>query len=77
MSITCKNAVEFIAKNEEGRITAMQKVNLWKHMAVCSLCSLFYKQNGLINASIKKANVTQSLTAKDKKSILATLEKEM
>ena len=77
MSITCKKAVEYIAKNEEGKITAMQKVKLWKHMAVCSLCTLFYKQNNLINASIKKVNTIHSLTSKDKNRILSALEKEM
>lgn len=44
-SITCKQAVDYISKKEEGKLSAWQRVRLWRHLAVCNLCSLFSAQN--------------------------------
>jgi hypothetical protein len=46
--ITCKQAVDYISKKEEGKLSAAQRVNLWRHLAVCSLCRIFNQQNKII-----------------------------
>lgn len=45
--ITCKKAVDLISKKEEGKLSAWQRFQLWKHLTVCSLCRTFSKQNKL------------------------------
>ena len=43
--ITCKEATDFISRKEEGKLSLRQRWQLWQHLAVCSFCKLFYKQN--------------------------------
>ena len=78
MSITCKKAVDYISKKEEGKISALQTLKLWKHIAICSLCTRFYKQNELINSSLKKyvEDDAVKLSQTDKNNIIKALEKE-
>ena len=78
MSITCKKAVDYISKKEEGKISALQTLKLWKHMAICSLCARFYKQSELINSSLKKyvEDDAVKLSQTDKNKIIKALEKE-
>jgi hypothetical protein len=47
-SITCKQAVDYISKKEEGKLSAWQRVKLWRHLAGCSLCHRFSIQNKMI-----------------------------
>ena len=54
MGISCKEAVDYVSKNEEGKLTFRQKLQLWRHTAVCSLCKLFFKQNKQLVSSIGK-----------------------
>ena len=48
LKITCRQAVDFISKKEENKLTSLQKVLLWKHLVVCSLCRAFSVQNKVI-----------------------------
>ena len=78
MSITCKKAVDYIAKKEEGKISTLQTIKMWKHLAVCSLCRRFYKQNELI-ISLFKINLevdSEKLSQTDKNKILQALADE-
>lgn len=50
--ITCKQATDYISKKEEGKITLQQRYKLWQHLAVCSLCKMFSKQNKVITSSL-------------------------
>jgi hypothetical protein len=52
-TISCKEAVEFILKKEEGKLSLMNRLSLWRHLIICSLCAIFYKQNKLINDSAR------------------------
>ena len=47
-NITCKKAVDLISKKEEGKLSALQRFHLWRHLAECSLCRRFSAQNKLI-----------------------------
>jgi len=55
-SITCKQAVDFIIRKEEEKLSFGQRISLWRHLAICSLCRIFSSQNTLINAAMKKRN---------------------
>ncbi len=52
MSISCKKATDYISKKEEGKLTLFQRYQLWRHLAICSLCKRFDKQNKQIRANI-------------------------
>jgi len=46
--ITCKEATNFVSLKEEGKLSFKQRIQLWLHFGVCSLCKLFYRQNKII-----------------------------
>lgn len=55
LHITCKEATDRISRKEEGRLSMVQRVQLWLHLATCSLCRLFNKQNRIITGSARKS----------------------
>lgn len=70
MSITCKQATDFISKKEERKITLLQRYQLWRHFAVCSLCKLFYKQNKLLVSSLKQTSAYEETLANEEKAAM-------
>jgi hypothetical protein len=76
MGISCKKAIDFISKKEEGKLTLMQQLQLWQHFLICRLCKLFYKQNKVILSSLSLENINKgdSLSETDKKSIIRSME---
>jgi hypothetical protein len=46
--ITCKQAIDYISKKEEGKLSPWKRIRLWQHLAVCDLCSRFLAQNKLL-----------------------------
>jgi hypothetical protein len=70
-SISCKEAVDFMLKKEEGKLSLWNQVKLWQHMMICTLCAIFYKQNKLINNTAKLSKESPyQLTADDKETII-------
>jgi hypothetical protein len=77
MSISCKQAVDYISKKEEGKVTVWQKYQLWRHLAVCYLCKRFEKQNKQMHTCItgqKHYEHSVELPQADKDSILLALQ---
>lgn len=54
ISITCKQAVDYISKREESKLSASQRFGLWCHLLTCSLCRLFARQNKMIIKALKQ-----------------------
>ena len=73
-SISCKEAVEYILKHEEQKLSFLQRMELWRHLAMCSLCKIFAAQNSEINQVIKqrKSN-THGLSEQDKEKIIRSV----
>ncbi|TAH09833.1 MAG: hypothetical protein EAZ12_05720 [Sphingobacteriia bacterium] len=73
MGISCKTAVDYISKKEEGKLSLFQRFQLWRHLAICYLCKRFEQQNKIIINSLKihSSNnfVNEPLKTEDKKSI--------
>lgn len=67
--ITCKKAVDLISKKEEGKLSTLQRFQLWKHLSVCSLCKRFSQQNTMFKKVIGFKN-DQHLTENDKQNII-------
>ena len=65
--ISCKEAVEYILKKEEGKLTLKQRVSLWRHLTICSLCRIFSAQNKLINESAKLERTAQPKLSQQQK----------
>lgn len=75
--ISCKEATNFISQKEEGKLSLRQRWKLWQHLAVCTFCRLFNKQN---NIFIKSAphlheHTHATLTEEQKQSLVEALEK--
>lgn len=74
--ITCKQAVNYISKREEKKLSAWQRVQLWQHLTVCSLCRLFAQQNKAITKALSgfnKGDADSLLSEKDKQQIIETV----
>lgn len=77
-SISCKEAVDYILKKEEGKLSLLQKLSLWRHFAVCNLCRIFSRQNNLMNQAMRQrmGNVTPLSDEEKKKITQNVLEKK-
>lgn len=76
MSISCKQATDYISKKEEGKLTLFQRYQLWRHLAVCYLCKRFDKHNKQMLTNIKQHKddeTTAELPRKTKEAILRAL----
>jgi hypothetical protein len=68
--ISCKKAVDLISKKEEGKLSAPQRFQLWKHLTACSLCRIFAVQNKTIQKVLSHQEEEQ-LSDTDKQKIIA------
>jgi predicted anti-sigma-YlaC factor YlaD len=72
--ITCKQAVDFISKKEENKITATQDASLLRHLDECSLCRLFSSQNKIIiEAFVQRPENAKGLTDQQKNEIIRSI----
>ena len=72
--ITCKKAVDFISKKEEGKLSVPQRFRLWQHLACCSLCRRFSAQNKVIASAFQRRKVEDIfLTAADKQAMIEAI----
>lgn len=69
-SINCKEAVEFILKAEENKLTVRQRLSLWRHLLICNLCRTFSAQNRLINQAMTRRENKKVLSDSDKENII-------
>ena len=70
-TISCTEAVDFILKNEEAKLSLMNRLRLWRHLTLCSLCRIFSKQNKLMNKAMKHRHETRfTLTREEKEKII-------
>lgn len=70
--ISCKQAVHFISKKEEGKLAASQRFALWCHLNGCSLCRIFSVQNRLIRRAISQQE-TRALDPAEKDAIIKSV----
>ncbi len=75
MMITCKEATRMVSKKEEGKLSSVNRVRLWYHFAICSLCRLFYRQNDLLTKDAAGSFPTAPLSEQQKTEIIEALEK--
>lgn len=78
MKITCKQAVHYIAKDEEQKLNWIQRIQLKWHLASCSLCRFFLAQNNIMNEGLKDHHHHEEevvgLTDIDKQQIIEQLQ---
>jgi hypothetical protein len=76
LMISCKEATQFILKKEEGKLTVMQRLQLWFHLVLCVFCTLFFKQNKILrhSASHLHAHTQATLSAAEKKALIDALQ---
>lgn len=77
--ISCKQSTKWLLQKQKGKLSVNQNLQLLSHMAICSLCRLFVKQNLFIDkAVIKSRDIELSdLTAAEKEELfLSVLNKQ-
>jgi flagellar biosynthesis/type III secretory pathway chaperone len=74
--ISCKEATNYISQKEEGKLTLRQRWQLLQHLAICTFCRLFNKQNKIFIKSVPHLHkhTNASLTTQQKESMIAALE---
>lgn len=73
--ITCVQAVDYLSKKEEGKLTLWQRYQLWRHLMACSLCKLFKIQTSQLIRSVRKVP-PNSMPATDKAALIEKLATE-
>lgn len=73
--ITCAQAVDYLSKKEEGKLTLRQRYQLWRHLMACSLCKLFKIQTSQLIRSVRKVP-PDSMPATDKAALIEKLATE-
>ncbi len=78
LHITCKEAVDYISKKEEKKLTILQNVKLKYHLAICSLCKIFSIQNEIITKALSGYDSPQDyyLTKEKKEEIIEAVLNE-
>lgn len=70
MKITCKQAVDFISKKEEHRLSQIKRFALWNHLKSCRLCRSFMAQNKIIAIAAVSREQLHAMTAEEKEAII-------
>lgn len=75
LHISCKEAVDRINKQEEGKLGIWQKIQLWNHLAICILCKRFSLQNKMLTRLFRKTDdfTSHQFTPEEKIKIIDTL----
>ena len=71
-NISCKKAVDYVSKKEEGKLSSGQRFALWRHLKECSLCRIFSVQNTIIGKAIAQTE-TKELTLAEKAAIIKSV----
>ncbi len=73
---TCRQSTEWVIKKENKELSVKENLQLLSHMAICSLCRLFARQNTLINKALHKNKSMESvrLTSSDKKELMLSVQ---
>ena len=66
-----------ISKKEEGALSLINRIKLYYHIAICSVCKLFAKHNEAIIKNIRGLEIhsSTSLSEIEKQQMIANLEK--
>ena len=77
--ITCKQSTEWVIKKEYKKLSVKENLQLLSHMAVCSFCRLFQKQNSLISKALYKSESGEifHLTSEEKKDLLHSVQNKI
>lgn len=57
--LDCKQATEMVLKKRTEKLGFMDKLNLFMHLSLCKFCSMFEKQNALIDEGVQKLDDLQ------------------
>lgn len=77
--ITCKQSTEWVIKKEYKKLSVKENLQLLSHMAVCSFCRLFQKQNSLISKALYKTESKEifHLTSEEKKDLFHSVQNKI
>lgn len=72
-TITCKQAVDYISKKEDGKLSPTKRFRLWRHLAVCSICRIFSQQNKIISKAFSTQQIDKGLSDTEKEIIIQSV----
>ncbi len=77
--ITCKQSTQWVIKKEYKKLSVKENLQLLSHMAICSFCRLFQKQNSLISQALYKSKSREifHLTSEEKKDLLHSVQNKI
>lgn len=76
--IRCKQAVDFVSKREESKLSGVQHVQLQFHLLICKWCRRFAQQNNYIVQAMDqyKEKETAVLTEGEKDVMVRRMQEE-
>jgi hypothetical protein len=78
MMISCKDATELVIRKSHMELTRRDRFRLWFHLVMCKFCSLFEKQNKMIDelAAASDETAGEGMPAESREKMLRELLKE-
>lgn len=75
--LSCKRATFLMSKKEEGKLTALEKVQLKIHLNICDFCTRFEKQTKFFSKNaVHQHNHTPAKLSDQKKTEIKSLLKD-
>ena len=77
--INCKQSTEWVIKKEYQKLSAKENLQLLSHMAICSFCRLFKKQNSIITKAFNQSKSRQIffLSSEEKKEMVHSIQNKI
>ena len=77
---TCEEATKLVVKKREQKLSFIQRIKLWLHLAICSACKRFEIQNMWLDKQLHKMAGLESeskMPNHSKEKIAAALKSEI
>ncbi|MBS1772429.1 MAG: hypothetical protein JST82_06200 [Bacteroidetes bacterium] len=77
LMLSCEQASFLIVKKEEKNLSVKERMLLWMHLSMCSLCKMFAIQNKFISDRLKHIHdvaETQSLSDAEKRELSESIK---
>lgn len=72
--LTCLDATMFVSQNEEGKLSLIDRLKFYTHLAICKFCRLFEKQNKFILSQVKHIHSEAVLSDSEKERLQRKIE---
>jgi hypothetical protein len=72
--LSCSKATEYVEREREGKLSALQSFQLKVHLMMCAICALYKQQSAFVERKLRREIPTVPLPEATKQRIINTLK---